>query len=75
MIILFRYVSSVLSLHHYASVRALMNDEGFGGFPFSIATLKVLFLLLEDQLAHKMAEVETHGKINLTNTFYDFIKA
>lgn len=42
--------------------RAEMNNEVFGGFPFTIATAKVLFLLLHNQLPHIMAEVGTKAK-------------
>lgn len=51
-----------------------MNNEGFGGFPFSIATVTVLFLLLYNQLPHIMTEVGTNSKIKLMDKFYDFIK-
>ena len=41
--------------------RAQMSNEGFGGFPFSIAAVKVLFLLLYNQPPHIMAEVGTNS--------------
>lgn len=50
-----------------------MNNEGFGGFPFSIVTVTALFLLLYNQLPHIMAEVGTNSKIKLMDKFYDFI--
>lgn len=53
--------------------RAQMNNEGSGGFPFSIANVKVLFLLLYNQLSNIMAEVGTSSKIKLMDKFYDFI--
>lgn len=54
--------------------RALMNNEGCGGFPFSTAAVKVLFLLLHNQLPHIIAEVGTNGELKLMDKFYDFIK-
>lgn len=45
--------------------RALMNNEVFGGFPFSMGIVKVLFLLLYNQLLHIMVEVGTNNKMKL----------
>lgn len=47
---------------------AQMNNEDFGWFSFTIATAKVLFLLVHNQLPHNTAEVGTkqnkaHGQI------------
>lgn len=52
--------------------RAQMSNEGSGGFPFSIAAVKVLCLLFTTSCL-TVAEVGTNTKIKLMDNFYDFI--
>lgn len=55
--------------------RAQMNNEGFGSFPFTKATIKVLFFaVVYNQLSHIMAEVGENDKTKLMGNCYDFIK-
>lgn len=51
-----------------------MNNEGFGGFPLSIAAINGLFFAFYNQLPHIMAEVWTNSKIKLMDKCYGFIK-